>query len=119
LDIADELVLDSSTELELRLRLSEWVQGDIVDVWWDGDKLQDSEVQYCNLHQSDKISDVSSAVWLCFVMQPTEIEVGKHKVKVVLVERHPQLAGDITLTDVELVINHKGIRKQTHENYRD
>jgi hypothetical protein len=36
-----------------------------------------------------------------------------------LVERHPQLAGDITLTDVELVINHKGIRKQTHENYRD
>ena len=32
LDIADELVLDSSAELELRLRLSEWVQGDIVDV---------------------------------------------------------------------------------------
>ena len=119
LDIADELVLDSSTELELRLRLSEWVQGDMVDVWWDGDKLQDAEVQYCNFHQSDKISDVSSAVWLCFVMQPTGIEVGKHKVKVVLVERHPQLAGDITLTDVELVINHKGIRKQTHENYRD
>jgi hypothetical protein len=64
LDIADELVLGASTELELRLRLSEWVQGDMVDVWWDGDKLQDAEVQYCNLHQSDKISDVSSAVWL-------------------------------------------------------
>ena len=88
-------------------------------MWWDGDKLQDAEVQYCNLHQSDKISDVSSAVWLCFVMQPIGIEVGKHKVKVVLLERHPQLAGDITLTDVELVINHKGIRKQTHENYQD
>ena len=107
LDIADEPVLDYSTELGLRLRLSEWVQGDIVDVWWDGVKLQNAEVRYCNLSQSHKISDVSSAVWLCFVMQPTEIEVGKHKVKVVLGERHPQLAGDITLTDVELVIRKK------------
>ena len=107
LDIADEPVLDYSTELGLRLRLSEWVQGDIVDVWWDGVKLQNAEVRYCNLSQSHKISDVSSAVWLCFVMQPTEIEVGKHKVKVVLGERHPQLASDITLTDVELVIRKK------------
>ena len=50
LDIADEFALDFLAELELRLCLSEWMP--------------------------NKISDISNAVWLCFVMQPTGIEAG-------------------------------------------
>ena len=78
LDIADEFVLDSSTELELRLRLSEWVQGDIVDVWWDGEKLPDAEILCLSKWIPNKISDISNAVWLYFVMRPTGIESGTH-----------------------------------------
>ena len=52
LDIADEFALDFLAELELRLCLSEWMP--------------------------NKISDISNAVWLYFVMRPTGIESGTH-----------------------------------------
>ena len=52
LDIADEFALDFLTELELRLCLSKWIP--------------------------NKISDISNAVWLYFVIRPTGIESGTH-----------------------------------------
>ena len=53
-----------------------------------------------------RVYDVSSAVWLTADLDPTEVQPGRHDVKVVLVERHPQLANDIILTDVELLITY-------------
>jgi hypothetical protein len=56
------------------------------------------------VHDPHRLSDVSSAAWLCFEMDPTEIEKGPHTVKVALAERNPHLSCDLVLTDVELVI---------------
>ena len=88
------------------MRLDQWVRGDVVRVWWDGAELEHPENRYCTVHDPHRISDVSSAAWLCFEMDPARVEQGAHEVKVVLVERHPQLACDIILTDVELVITY-------------
>ncbi len=98
LDVADE----NASTFMLRVRLEEWVRGDDVAVLWDGERLTDSEVNYCRLGDPHRISDVSQAVWLRFEL--SECAPGSHEVKVALVERHPQLACDLILTDVELVV---------------
>ena len=98
LDVADE----NTSTFVLRIRLEEWVRGDDVAVWWDGERLTNPEVSYCRRDDRHRISDVSSAVWLRFGL--SECATGSHEVKVVLVERHPQLVCDLVLTDVELVV---------------
>jgi hypothetical protein len=97
LNIAD----DQPSSAELRVRLQEWVKGDDVGVWWDGTRLANPDLRFLDPHG---ISDVSSAVWIRFALG--EVAPGPHEVKVVLIERHPQLACDLILTDVELVIRH-------------
>ena len=52
------------------------------------------------------ISDVSGAVWLSKQLDPSEVSAGIHAVEVALVKRHPRLACDLVLTDVELVVRY-------------
>ncbi len=119
LDIAEDVEKDSPAHLELRVRLDQWVVGDRVRVFWDEKELEAPEIRYCALDNPHppggafqsppgirRISDVSSAAWLCFPLHPSEVEQGPHKVRVGLIERHPQLACDIVLTDVEVVVRY-------------
>ena len=76
--------------------------GNNVAVWWDGKQLENPEVSYCYCNEPQKISDISDAVWLKFIL--SECSEGSHEVKVVLIERHPQVACDLVLTDIELVV---------------
>ena len=112
LDVADDLEADRPECVTLRVRLDQWVKGDAVSVLWDGVERTDIEVRY-DIDDSNaanpfgaRVYDVSSAVWLTADLDPTEVQSGRHDVKVVLVERHPQLANDIILTDVELLIRY-------------
>ena len=106
LDMAEDLMADLPEHIELRVRLDQRVKGDVVRVWWDETEMEYPEICYCTISDPHRISDVSSAAWLCFEMDPAGVEQGAHEVKVVLVERHPQLACDIVLTDVEWVIRY-------------
>ena len=119
LDIADDVEADGASHLELRVRLDQWVVGDKVCVFWDGQELKDPEIRYCVMDNTNppggafqpppgirRISDVSRAAWLCFPLRHADVAQGKHTVNVGLVERHPQLACDLVLTDVEVVIRY-------------
>ncbi|MCZ6678023.1 MAG: family 10 glycosylhydrolase [Candidatus Poribacteria bacterium] len=104
LDVADDLSADTPKKVELRVRLDQWVQGDVVRISWDGVVLEAPEVRYCAINNPHRISDVSGAAWLCFEMDAAKVEVGQHEVKVALEVRHPRVACDVVLTDVELVV---------------
>ena len=39
-----------------------------------------------------------------FALTPGQVKGGRHRVEVILRQRHPQLASDLVLTDVELVV---------------
>jgi hypothetical protein len=106
LDIADDVMQDRSARIELRMRLDQWVKGDEVRVVWDGLALEHPDVRYCTIQDPHRISDVSSAVWLCFPLSPEQVAPGPHTAEVVLDRRHPQVACDIVLTDLELVIRY-------------
>ena len=45
-------------------------------------------------------------VWLSWAMDAAKCAKGLHELAAVLVERHPQLAAVLTLTDVELVVRY-------------
>ena len=112
LDIADDLSADAATGIDLRVRLEEWVKGDVVRVLWDGVDLEDLEARYdiennnyANPFGAD-VADVTSAVWLSAQLDPAEVSQGPHRVKVVLAERNPRVDCDIVLTDVELTISY-------------
>ena len=100
LNIADE----DLSSAELRLRLQDWAVGDTISVSWDETQLIDPDVRYCQAGNLHGISSVSGAAWLHYDLG--EIAAGPHQVKVALIERHPQLACDLILTDVEVVIRH-------------
>jgi hypothetical protein len=106
LNVADDLSVNVPERVELRVRLSQWVRGDVVGVRWDGAILGDPEIRYCTINDPHHISDVSEAAWLCYRMDPSQVPEGPHVVKVVLEKRHPSVACDIVLTDVELVIGY-------------
>ena len=111
--VVDVETAESGTPLaaELRLHLKEWVHGDEVAVRWNGEDLGDPETS-CNLPGSDAdphsfavpISQVSSDVWLRFPLDPGTIGSAVHQVEAILRTRHPQLACDLVLTDVEIAV---------------
>ena len=103
IDLADDLSVDVPESIELRLRLEEWVKGDLVRVFWDGGELENFQASYS---QADSTHgwDVSNSAWLTTEMRPDQAAKGKHRVKVILAERNPRLAADLVLTDVELVV---------------
>ena len=104
LDLADDLQANPPTSLSLRLRLQEWVAGDEVRVLWDNEILLDPAISYCHNGDAKPISDVSNAAWYNFQLDPATTPPGGHRIEVVLLNRHPQLACDLVLTDIELVV---------------
>ena len=105
LDVADDLAADVPRGIELRVRLDDWVKGDVVRLLWDGAELGDPAIRYSEV-PSWAGSDVSGAAWLAFELSPENTGRGKHDLKIILVERNPCLASDIVLTDAELVITY-------------
>ncbi|MEE2710141.1 MAG: hypothetical protein VYA69_11140 [Gemmatimonadota bacterium] len=71
---------------------------------WDGDELQNHEIRYCMINDPFGVSDVSSAVWQRYLLLPNQVASDSHTVKSILETRNPQLACDMVLTYVELVI---------------
>ena len=53
-----------------------------------------------------RISEVSDDVWVRFALAPDAVAVGVQQVEVVLDRRHPQVACDLVLTDVEIAVAH-------------
>ncbi|MCZ6681337.1 MAG: hypothetical protein O7E52_29320, partial [Candidatus Poribacteria bacterium] len=105
LDVTDDLTVETAANPLLRIRLDQWVRGDIVKVWWDNAELPDPQVRY----NTDGISDVSATVWLCYRLVAEEVALGTHTVEVILETRNPKVASDIVLTDVELVIQYSEV----------
>lgn len=91
--------------VELRLHLHQWVEGDDVVVRLDGEPLADAVVSVDLTGDSTGVARVSGDVWLRFAVQ-TDIADGPHRVEVILRQRHPQMACDLVLTDVELAMGY-------------
>ena len=106
LDLGDEGVPRLA---RLRVRLAEWVYGDVVKLKWDGKALPELEMKYCTVSDPHGISDVSGAVWLSKALESNHIGQGSHSLEIVLVERSPKMVCDIVVTDVELVILHEDL----------
>ncbi|MEW6752527.1 MAG: hypothetical protein AB1505_16295 [Candidatus Latescibacterota bacterium] len=106
LDLAEDFGSGAPAAVQLRVRLDQWVRGDRVCVWWDGVETAEPEVRYCTATDPQRLSDVASAAWLCWPLDPLRAQAGRHTVKVALAERHPQLACDLVLTDVEVVVTY-------------
>ena len=87
LNVADDFSANIPEQVELRVRLDQWVRGDMVTVSWDGIALDAPTIRYCTINDPHQISDVSGAAWLCFDVDPPP-GAGSHEVKVVL-ERTP------------------------------
>ena len=112
LDVVDDLAANAPREVELRIRLEEWMKGDVVRVLWDGAERDDMQSGYHPAHDNyanpfaSPVSDVSDAVWLTCRLDPSKVSKGLHAVKVVLVQRHPQVDSDVVLTDVEVAVKY-------------
>ncbi len=117
--IAEDFDAHKPTVLQLRLRLNQWVEGDTVLTWWDGERLGEPVIDYCKLENSSPpggafqpiprwrdISEVSSAVWLSWDFTESGLSPGAHAVRVALRERNPRIAAALTLTDVEFVVRY-------------
>ena len=106
LEVGDDLSADAPAQVELRLRLDQWVQGDEVRIKWNGEDLPDPEIHYDTSADPHRISSVSDAAWLCWQLDPASVALGPNPMEAILEKRHPQLACDLVLTDVELVIRY-------------
>ena len=105
LDIGDNVATDGPVLIELRVRLDEWVKGDVVLVLWNGVELPDPRTTYIH-GGTPAITDVSGSVWQSYRLTPDQVPVGTHKVKVILAERNPRVGCDIVLTDVEVALRY-------------
>ena len=112
LDVAEDVTADGASRVELRLRLADWVKGDVVRVYWDGVEIDTLETHYHVQIDSyanslrAPVSDVGTAVWLRTGLSRAQAGQGAHRVKVALSERNPRISGDLVLTDVELAITY-------------
>jgi len=104
LTVADDFATDPPRRLELRLRLHEWVEGDEVAVRWDGEEMAPGAVTIDLTGDPTGVSRIGGDVWLRYSLPPAQVSRGPHRVETVLRQRHPQLACDLVLTDVELAV---------------
>ena len=105
LTIADDFSVAPPKNLTLRLKLTDWVKGDVVEVTWDGEPLPEPTHTYADVQRSHG-NDTSSAIWQSYDLESKQVGIGEHTVKVVLHERNPKLLIDIILTNVELVVRY-------------
>ncbi len=104
LAVADDFEAHPPRALELRLHLGDWVRGDEVAVRWDGTELTEPTLTYDTTGDRHGLSGVHAAAWVRFPLTAGQVKGGRHRVEVILRQRHPQLASDLVLTDVELVV---------------
>ncbi len=104
LDLADDLLKFSPQHLTLRFRLQDWVDGDQVRFLLNDEPLINPTINYCHHGDSNPISDVSNAAWHNFKLDAAQTPLGTHRIEAILLNRHPQLACDLVLTDIELVV---------------
>jgi hypothetical protein len=121
LDVAEDFDARPAAALKLRMRINDWLDGDAVQVWWADAELPAPEIGYCRLDNPNPpggafqppprwrtIGDWSTAVWLCWDFDPSQVATGKQSVRVALRQRNAQVDAPLILTDVELVIRYKG-----------
>jgi len=101
--LADDFQQIPPAVVALRLRLQEWVAGDEIRILWDRHVLTNPEITYCHSGDLQPISDVSNAVWHSFELDAGKATTGLHRIETILITRHPQLACDVILTDIEVV----------------
>ena len=106
LEIGDDFKANPPEKLALRLHLDQWVNGDEIGVKWRGTELDTPEIRYDTSADTQQITDVSTAVWLCFPLMPEQVVTGTNSVEVILQTRNPLVACDIVLTDVELLVTY-------------
>ncbi|MDA0335806.1 MAG: hypothetical protein O2782_11615 [bacterium] len=104
LDLTDVFTSAPVQRVELRLHLCEWVDGDEVVIKWDGQVLPAPTYSLDLTGDTTGVSRIGGAVWLRFALAPERITAGMHRVETILQRRHPQLACDLVLTDVELAV---------------
>ena len=108
----DQFASDSQPNILLRLRLEEYSQGDNVKIFWDGNLLDNVELEYQLQEDAQgnpfggQIYDWSSAVWLSAVLSQSIADVGSHRIMVSLEKRNAQVKSDVVLTNVEIVVKH-------------
>ncbi len=111
---ADDVSADTPESIQLRVRIDQWVVGDVVRVYWDGEERADIQRKYHIQEDAagnplgGQIHDVGSASWFLLNLTPDEAAKGKHTVRVVLEHRNPRVASDLVLTNVELVVRYNG-----------
>ena len=105
LTVSDDFLAHPPKSIELRIRLEEWVAGDDVEVTWDGRALPKPRIAYTDVDAAAGYQ-VSSAVWQSYPLQPQDAPTGVHTVKTILRARNPRLVPDLTLTDVELLVDY-------------
>ena len=122
LDIAEDFDARNPTALTLRLRVNDWLDGDAIRTLWADEELPDPDISYCRLENPNPlggafmppprwrtIGDWSTAVWLSWNLETSQVAAGKQSVRVSLLERNAQVEAPLQLTDVELVVQYKGI----------
>ena len=108
----DRFASDSAPDILLRLRLEEYSQGDNVKILWDGNLLDNVELEYQLQEDAQgnpfggQIYEWSSAVWLSAVLPESKANVGSHRIMVALAKRNAQVKSDVVLTNVEIVVKH-------------
>ena len=105
LTVADDLAAEAPQSIELRIRLDEWVEGDEVEVTWDGESPGSPTIVSDGV-RSSMGSAVSTTVWQSYALSADRVQAGGHRVKVILRKRNPKVLSDMVLTDVELVIRY-------------
>ena len=109
---ADDLTANPPESVTLRVLLDQWVVGDEVRMYWDGQERKDWRRRY-HLEEDaagnplgSQIYDVGFASWFILDLSPDDASQGKHTVKIVLERRNPRVAADIVLKNVELVVKY-------------
>ena len=112
LHLTDDVLASPPRQLELRVRLEEWVKGDEVQLAWDGVAREGVGVRY-DIHENDAanpfdvpISDVSTSVWLISKLTPEEAMPGLHRIGVAMNKRNPNVLSDPVLTDAEVLVRY-------------
>ena len=105
LDIPDDLQSAKPKNIELRIRLDQWVKGDGIDIYLDEKIIEPDQIEYTD-HEPKRGASVSPNAWMRFDLTETGFTKGSHTVKIVLVERTAMVTSDIIVTDVELVVRY-------------
>lgn len=103
--ISDDFSTDTPQSIRLRLRMEEWTTADKVDVTFDREALPNPDLEYADVSPLGEYS-FSTIVWQSYELSPDQVSTGEHMVKVILRDRNPHLIPDLTLTNVELVVDY-------------